>query len=277
LSTNLNEQRQKAREIVQTFAQMTDYLLTGEKKPWKAFASHACLRQFDKHFRYYSLERFLFHVGFNEPLRRLLLNKHRKTVEAFYSLHTRLERVKTNRKLRKVADGVHRPAILNLRAALAMMPRHLSEKPACQTVDSREIFAWILSSQAVTRDRKMPETLRRDLQRWQQLYLRMLGQVTTPTTWKKTVELIKNRATIINFEGRITGNALIHIVDEILRYRRRGLSDAEVQSAIEELIETQTLNPDFALEGSVKNPGHQRAQPLMRSLLSVVHGFREDI
>jgi hypothetical protein len=158
-----------------------------------------------------------------------------------------------------------------------MMPRHLSEKPACQTVDSREIFAWILSSQAVTRDRKMPETLRRDLQRWQQLYLRMLGQVTTPTTWKKTVELIKNRATIINFEGRITGNALIHIVDEILRYRRRGLSDAEVQSAIEELIETQTLNPDFALEGSVKNPGHQRAQPLMRSLLSVVHGFREDI
>ena len=276
-STNLNEQRQKTREIVQTFAQMVDYLITGDKKSWRAFANSPNLRQFDKDFRFHALDRFLYQTGFPEPLRRILLNRHRKDVEAFYSVHMNLERVKTYRKMRKVADGIHRPAIYNMRVALSMMPAYLEGMPhdLSLPVDTREFFHWILSSQAGVKDRKLNDDVKKKIARWQQLYVRMTKKVCSPATWEKTIRVLKERASKINAETRMTGNALIHIVDEILRYRRRGLSDAEIQQAIDQLIESQTLNPDFdpteGPRGALKTPA------LVRSFLSVVHGYREDI
>jgi uncharacterized protein YdiU (UPF0061 family) len=279
-STNLNEQRQKTRQMVQTFAQMVDYLVTGVKKPWKNFASAPCLRQFDKDFHFHCLSRFLHQTGFPEPLRRILLNRHRKDVEAFYSVHTYFERIKTFRKMKKVADGIHRPAIFNMRVALSMMPAFLDGLPYDLTLqaDTKEFFSWILSSQAGSKDRKLSESLRKKIMRWQNLYLRVVKKVSTPATWEKTIQVLNERAATINNESRMTGNALIHIVDEILRYRRRGLSDAEIQQAIEQLIGSQTLNPDFIPIAGAKSPQSKvKSPPLMRSFLTVVHGFREDI
>jgi uncharacterized protein YdiU (UPF0061 family) len=274
-STNLNEQRQKARDIVQTFAQMTDYLQTGVKKPWRHFAAHSSLKDFDRAFEEACLRRFLFQMGFAEPLQRLLMNKHRREVETFYALHSEFERVKTYRKLGKVADGVHRPAIFNMRLGLAHMAEYLDGLPheMVPLVEPDEFFAWILSTQAGRRDRRLTPALRRKISRWQELYLRLVRRVSTPATWERTVASLNQRAQQINHSCRITGNALIHLVDEILRFRRRGLSDAEVQSAIEDLITSQTLNPDFrTAPASTEEP-----QPLLRNFLQVVHGYREDI
>lgn len=276
-STNLNEQRLKARGTVQTFAQMVDYLLTGEKKPLRHFANAPCLKNFDKEFHAFCLQRFLHQVGFPEPLGRILMNRHRKEVEAFFAMHSYLERIKTHRKMKKVADGVHRPAIFNMRVALSMMPEFLYGLPFdfSLNVDPKEFFRWILSGQAVSKDKKLTSHLRKNIVRWQELYIRVLKCVCGPATWDKTVEILKARAGQINNEARITGNALIHIVDEILRYRRRGLSDAEIQQAIDQLITSQTLNPDFI--PSAKGQTATKSQPLVRSFLSVVHGYREDI
>jgi uncharacterized protein YdiU (UPF0061 family) len=280
-STNLNEQRQKAREIVQTFAQLVDYLTTGVKKPVREFAKSPALRAFDKNFRWHCLERFLYQLGFVEPLRRILLNRHRKDVEALYSAHCKLERVKTYRKLRKVADGVHRPAIFNMRTALALMPRYLSDLPfeLVPLVENREFFSWILSSQAGVKDRKPSEQIKTEITRWQKLYLRLVQRVSTPATWGKTIHSVQERATAINNESRMTGNALINIVDEILRHRRRGLADAEIQAAIEQLVSAQTLNPDFTAPDAATQTGPlvHKTQSIVRSFLSVVHGYREDI
>lgn len=278
-STNLNEQKIKTRQIVQTFAQMTDFLVTGEKKSWRTFSSAPCLKQFDRDFHFHCLQRFLYQVGFPEPLRRILMNRHRKEVDALYSVHCSLERVKTARKMRKVADGIHRPAILNMRVPLSMMPSYLEGLPYDLTpqVDAREFFGWIITSQGVSKDRRLTEKLRKKVLRWQSLYLRMIKSVCTPATWKKTIEVLKDRSQRINNEARITGNALIHLVDEILRYRRRGLSDAEIQMVIEDLIQAQTLNPDFAPHSSASPGLTNRMQPILRNFLSVVHGYREDI
>ncbi len=275
-STNLNEQRQKARDIVQTFAQLVDFLKTGQKRKWVTFEKAACVRQFDKLFHLHCLDRFLYQIGFVEPLRRILLNRHRKDVEVLFSAHYALERIKTARKMRKVADGIHRPAIFNMRMPLALMPRHLATCTfaAVPLIDCKDFFAWILSTQAKRKDRKLYESLDRKIMRWQQLYVRLLKRVSTPVTWGKSVALLATRAGGINAQGRVTGNALIHIVEEILRYRRRGLSDAEIQVAIENLVGAQTLNPDYV---TTKQRPNGKIQPIVRSLLSVVHGYREDI
>ncbi|MGE0527690.1 MAG: hypothetical protein AB7P49_11550, partial [Bdellovibrionales bacterium] len=277
-STNLNQQRYKAREIVQTFVQMVNFLQTGQKRPLRDFKKSSYLEEFDQLFRYHCLERFVYQIGFPEPLARLLLNKHRRDVEAFFNIHSEFERVKTYRKMRKVADGVHRPAIYNMRVALARMPDYLEGLPQemVPLVESEEFFSWILSSRAGRKDRRLTKYVRRKIARWQQLYIKLLTRVSTPVTWDQTVTTVRQRARLINDESRITGNALICIVDELLRYRRRGLSDAQIQEAIDDLITAQTLNPDCAgISPDLREA--VAAKPLLRGFLSVVHGFREDI
>lgn len=278
-STNLNEQRLKARELIRTFAQMVDFLDSGVKRPYGEFDSSPWLKEFDRSFEQASLEHFLYQIGFPEPHRRLLMNKYRKDVERFFAIHCEFERVKTYKKLYRVADGVHRPAIFNMRRALALMPQYLYELPMdlIPLVDSREFFSWIISSTASRKDRRLTATRRQKMARWQQCYISLLRKVATPANWDKTVGSIRDRSQQINNESRLTGNGLIHIVEVILRYRRKGLSDAEIQMAIEELISDQTLNPDFN-----GGPNRGRKEPetvknILRNFLSVVHGYREDI
>lgn len=274
-STNLNEQKQKAREMLQTFAQLVHYAQTGERRSWRQFAGHPTLKEFDRQFRTFSLERFLYQVGFAKPLARILLANHRRDVEALFNLHFELESVKTHRKLHKVADGIHRPAIFNMRVALAKMSEYVDGLPIemVPLVDGEEYFCWILSSGAKGKDRRLTKKIRASIVKWQIHYLRLLRRVTTPATWDKTTKSLRTRSRQINHEARITGNALIHIVDDVLRYRRRGLSDSEIQAAIEDLITNQTLNPDFF----EKDTALEKSHPIVRSFLSVVHGFREDI
>ncbi len=62
---------QKARDILQTFVQMVDYLQSGTKKPWRSFANSSWLKDYDLKFRDYCLERFLYQVGFPQAHRRL--------------------------------------------------------------------------------------------------------------------------------------------------------------------------------------------------------------
>lgn len=278
MSTNLNGQRQKARDILQTFVQLVDYLQSGSKKPWRQFSKNSLLTEFDKNFRTACLERFLYQVGFPEPLRRMLMSKHRRDAEALFNIHFEFERTKTYRKLRKVADGVHRPAIFNMRSALLQMSDYLYGLPleGAPLVDCEEFFGWILSNNAGVKDRKLTRPLRRNIVKWQECYLKLMRKVSSPATWNKTIKVIKERAARINHDDRITGNALINIVDEILRYRRRGLNDNDLQRAIEDLISAQTLNPDFR-EVRGAGVGTDKEHPLVRGFLSVVHGYREDI
>ena len=278
-STNLSEQRQKAREIVQTFAQIADFLKTGRKKPWSHYRNSPWLKRFDTEFKTFCLQHFLYQIGLPEPLQRVALARHGALVENLFNLHSELERVKTRRRQRKVADGLHRPAVLNMRRALLKMAEELEGLPIelAQPVEPKVFFDWILSRQASQSDRHLAPSLARKLRRWQDLYLSLLFAITTPETWEPTLAGVALRAARINHGSRITGNALIHIVDEILRYRRRGLTDAEVQAAIEELIAAQTLNPDYFGPQHGGSPQSQGPKAILRSFLAVVEGFQEDI
>ncbi len=287
-STNLNEQRLKARDTVQTFAQMVHFLQTGRMEKWRKFSRHKSVKSFDRVFKDECLQRFLYQIGLVGPLQRLLLNQHRRAVQSLYSAHCHLERIKTFRKARKVADGIHRPAILNMRRALALMPTHLLKHmvKGGSAASPDEVFSWIISSQATKRERQLRGGVRKKIQTWQQAYLNLFKKISTPANGQKILAGIELRAQTINCDERMTGNALINVVDEILQRRRKGLSNTELQFAIDRLIAAQTLNPDFQSNppGPVATPGKAsakttapRANSLVRGLLTVVHGFREDI
>jgi len=72
-STNLNEQKQKARLTVQVFIQLTDYLKTKKKKPLKHFSKHSTLKKFDQLFEGHRAQRLLYRMGFNQSQRHSIL------------------------------------------------------------------------------------------------------------------------------------------------------------------------------------------------------------
>jgi hypothetical protein len=277
-STNLNEQRRKARDIVQTFAQMFDFARTGVRKPWRAFDRHPALAEFEREFKNGCLEYFLGQCGFTKPVARVLLTRHRRDVEALFTAHEELERVKTYRQAHKVADGIHRPAILNMRQALAKLPAALATAPVdgVPPVRAREFFNWIIAESASTRDRRLSPKLARKLEHYQLLYVRVVRRVSGPATWTRTLGVIRARAERWNNPHRMTGNALINIVDQILRHRRGGLNAAEIQAAIEGLIDAQTFDPDYR-PADQPTPKGERHLTLLQNIFTTIDGFREDI
>ena len=165
-STNLNEQRAKARLTVQVFTQMVEYLqskkrvtaknsnetqksrkkihakTSAEKKPTSdptdgetkqplhKLANHPALRAFDRAFDERIREVFLRQVGFTHDQQTQLMSKNRKLVEDLYSTYSCLERTKTVAGARAVPDGVNRPAIFNMRRLLRELPSMIVNRTA---------------------------------------------------------------------------------------------------------------------------------------------------
>lgn len=273
-STNLNEQKMKTRLMLQAFAQLVDYVETGTKRPMGDFKNHPILKEFDQRFNRHLLDRFLYQLGFDETLRRLLLNRHPHAVRELFQLHSEFEGIKTYRKLHKVADGVHRPAIFNMRAILAEMPKFLLDNDL-KAIPEERFFKTILTSQAWRRDRILNSAHRRRIDLWQKKYIRLLIKVSTPHNVRKLLQSLTERAGLINRDDRMTGNGLINVVDEIMKFRKKGADRSQIQALIDEFIEHQTLNPDF------RDATAAKAAPapvsLLHTLLTVTYGHREDI
>jgi hypothetical protein len=272
VSTNLQQQRQKARDIVQTFVQCVDFIKTGKRKSFSAFTRSPYLSAFDSAFHEAKHLRLLTQMGFEDSLARVLWRHHRKDVERFCEIHSELERAKTQRRTKRVADGWLRPAIFNMRSALRQMPAHLEGLPKelVPLVDPQEMWSWIISSQASRQDKRLTRRRRQKLTLWQERYLRLVRRVTTVENWGATVQRLRERSNQINVPERLTGNALIHVVDELLRRQRKGMSRLSLQRVIDNLILRQSVN--------FTNPPSQRFKSrVLQSLWTVVTGFREDI
>ncbi len=281
-STTLNEQRLKARRIIQSFAQLTDYLIHRDKRPLAKFNNHPILQKFDQHFQYYLLDRFLYQVGFTRRQREILLESHRKDVDRLFAHWAYFEKVKTYKKLTKVADGINRPAIFNMRRAFIELAQRLSEvqgveKTPLPLIPERDFFKLIIADSAARKDKRMTSRLKTRIRRLQSQYQKVLELAQRSISSFALPELI-DRTESINRPDRITGNALINIVGEILREKKQGLKDGDIQQIMDQFILSQCLHPE-SLEGQGPSRLHPSRQGhrLMRSILSLIQGYKEDI
>lgn len=165
-STNLNEQRAKARLTVQVFTQMVEYLQSKKpvaakssheaqkrhkkaqaktsapkkhrpdqvgsesRQPLHKLANHPAMQAFDRAFDERIREVFLRQVGFTHEQQAQLMSKNRKLVEELYSTYSSLERTKTVAGPKAVPDGVNRPAIFNMRRLLRELPEMIVNRGA---------------------------------------------------------------------------------------------------------------------------------------------------
>jgi len=113
-STTLTQQKAKAQLIVQVFAQMFDYIKTGEKKKINQFKNHSALKIFRSEFSKSRMDRFLYRFGFTNQ-QRIHLQKHKQLVNALFRIYSFLETSKTHQHYKKIADGINIFPLYNMR------------------------------------------------------------------------------------------------------------------------------------------------------------------
>lgn len=280
-STNLNEQKQKARLIVQVFAQMVDYLKTKKKKPLKNFANHPQVEDFNQIFDQKRAERILYRMGFNQTQRNHILN-HRHLFTRFDREFSFFERAKVSGSTEKVADGVNHPALYNVRSILKEYPRFLLESSLPfekRWMTENTFFKTILSSFAKTRDARMGEKQRRHIESFQKLY-RELVQVASGNQKPETIlSGIAERAEKLNSDKRITGNALIEMVDEIITEKKKGLAMDQIQKIVDRLVFENNGVPEVPISRFYRDMQSTPAvkMDLYAKLLSLVEENSESI
>lgn len=273
-STNLNEQRIKSRLIVQVFAQLIDYVKTGTKKPLKNFAKDASVIEFNKTFAQHKRERFLYRAGFDSEQRKRLMTK-TQLLQEFEGLFSYFERAKISGASKKVSDGINHPPLFNMRTFLRELPTLLLRE---STVNEGELFQLCLSSFVAPKKYKMGKKHQKKLLKLIQVYIELIAHLGT-TNRRSTLNKIKNRSDILNSEKRITGNALINIVNFILDEKKKGLSPSGIQKVIDRLVFDHLEMPEVQVSKYYKKELRKPLLPadINRQLLKLVLEFKDDI
>lgn len=272
-STSLVEQKAKARDIVQTFAQMLGFLRTGEQRDRKEFGDDPLLSLFDRTFQEKMLALLLEKTGFDAPQREHLMRYHRPLVEGFRRHHARFERAKSPRGLRKVVDGITWDAIYSMRDLLRELPRTYAEAGRPEAKAFMELMA---SSYAKRGDRKLTPARLRQIQTFCAHYealVRAAGRKARKSEKRLFAEMAA-RTAVGNRADRATGNAIILMADRLAREGLK-LPQEQLQELMEAVIAQQITSPERAGQEIARLKGP--AKPLARICLRLLKEYRDGI
>lgn len=275
-STNLNEQRQKARLTVQVFCQISDAIATRAKKPLKTFATHPALKVFDQTFQQSIKHLLLQKVGFTKrDLRQTELDQ--KSVVEFFKVFDLFERAKVSSSLRKVPDGVNTPPLFDMRAFLRIMADHV-HKQGLKPMDNSLLFRQIRSTFAKSIRPERSRAIQKNLKVLQKSYLNLIQHFMGRTPSKQVLLGFSQQANVMNRENRITGNAVIEIVEELLNQRKKGAAPEMIQGWIDQLILANLAgSDDDKIKYYLSKPKILARPDVLEKLMSIIHEHRHDI
>jgi hypothetical protein len=144
--------------------------------------------------------------------------------------------------MEKTSDGItHKPVFL-IRNLLRELPAfYLNECDAefGEMMEPERFCQTMAASYASKRDLRMTDTRIARAKNFQKCYQRLIAAA---GEYEPVLRQIVRRTAVINYERRMTGNAVIHVVNEIIAMKddiRRG----ELQAAMDCFIESQILIP----------------------------------
>ncbi|PIP91897.1 MAG: hypothetical protein COW79_01445 [Bdellovibrionales bacterium CG22_combo_CG10-13_8_21_14_all_38_13] len=270
-STTIVEQKQKAKYLVQTFAQMFDYLKTSQKKNIKEFSNHSSMTKFDEIFEEQKDINLLEKIGFNQKHTELLLTKYRSDVYEFRKVFAYFETAKSSEGLIEVADGVNRNAIFCMRDILRELPQLLLARGVNARLDADEFIEIIRSSYANDDDVKLTPTMKSKITQFQDLYLKLVELVGKTSTVLLTITM---RSSVINKYDRVTGDAVTTVVDKVMNARPK-LSANDMYDVLREFTEFQNLDPDLIQKRDHNKKSNR--ERLMKTMVKIVREYREGL
>ncbi len=276
-STSIKEQKLKAKYIVQTFAQLVDFLKTEKKKSVEEFKSHHSMQYFDQVFLQWKNRNLLRKIGFNTSQVEFLIQNAKKEIDAFREDFTYFEMAKSSKGPIKVPDGMNWNAIYCMRDILRELPQiYLSR--GTDSLLAHDEFIDILKSKYATR-KDLKWTLRKDykVKSFQKGYLKLIhiaGRKFKLNTEKTLLE-ITMRSSVLNKYDRVTGDSITNIVQKVMSKKPK-LSAEEIYQILKEFTAYQNLDPDRVHRQSnfEKEVGQSR---MIKGMLQIVRDFREGL
>lgn len=272
-STTILEQRQKARYIVQCFAQIADFLSTKKKKSLSQFRRHAVIQLFDQHFLDCKHRNLLQKMGFKRAHQDYLLKEHLPLIIKFKKAFSYFERAKSKRGVYKVADGINRDAIFCMRDILRELPQiYLSR---AEFLSPKEFIEICKSSYAKRSDLKITPIRMKQINRYQTYYMSLIDTVVATLGQSKSQFLLEitMRSSVINKYDRVTGDSISYIVEKVQKLRPK-LKAEELYHLSQHFSDYQTLDPD---QKKKNVEGHPRQKNIMQNLYSIVRECREGL
>lgn len=123
-STNLDEQVKKGKLTVQVFAQLVDFVKTGERQPIEAFADVEEVKDFEKNFNQELKRLFLHDLGLSDLNIKKMVRWYKEPVGDLYQSFLDLKQHKRTREL-KTLDGINQWPTFNMNVYLADLEKIL--------------------------------------------------------------------------------------------------------------------------------------------------------
>lgn len=271
-STTILEQKNKAKETVQTFAQLVDYLKTGKKKRLNTFAKHKSMRDFDKHFEHFKNRNLLIKMGMGPKEIRKLLKDHVEDVRLFRKSFRYFEQAMTKEGMHEVADGINCSPIFCMRDGLRELPRRYFQD--YQPMDEAALIEIMRSNYAKDEDLEITNKRAAKIEEFQENYLNIFSLVAGRKGRKKLLLEMMMRASVINQYHCVTGDAIIHVVDSILEMRKE-ISQNSLIRVVRHFIERQSL--ETAAANSKTTLSTKKQRKLLRDVIQLINDHRHSI
>lgn len=276
MSTTIPEQRFKARDIIQTFVQIREYLITGKKPSREKLKNDATLKLFDSEYDTFLRKNLLQKIGFNQEQSKFLMKSHLKEVENFRKIFSYFEKSQTKKGLHKVEDGITRDAIYCMRDILRELPSFLLNEK--RSPSSKEFIDIIASNYASRSDKKLTTNKDRKIAQFIIHYKNLVEQVALglKENPERVLLEINMRSSLSNKKDRITGDAVYWATKQILRYKK-SLSSPEFQTVIEEFVNNQVQTPRKKQAKQKPLNLKEKQEKAIDSLIKIVKVHREGI
>jgi uncharacterized protein YdiU (UPF0061 family) len=239
-STNLKEQKRKARYLVQTFIQLVDFVQTGQKKDLKHFSNHEFLSYFDQSFRNTQLDLLLKRVGIAKNRRKELIRKNRTLVESFEKIYRFFERKESSRGIRKTPDGINNPVIFCTRTLLKELPRKILITE--NELGVADFLSLMQTSYLTKKEASREKYYGFYVKKFQTEYLALIRAAHKGKSLRRAFLETTMRASKENPTNHVTGDGIIYIVDNLLN-RRKNLSRNEFFKLVDAVIYHQKGQP----------------------------------
>lgn len=270
-STSILEQKSKARYIVQTFIQAIDFIKTGEKKSIQSFNDHKYLIQFDEHFEWQKNFNLLKKIGLSPKKAKQLLKRESKLVEDFRKVFSYFEKAKVKAGIVDIPDGKTCDAVFNMRNILRELPQiFLADN---RFISSEEFIDITRSWFAEDVDVEVNSYRKTKISEYQEFYKSILEKTANlfQEEYEDTLLDVLRRSQVINKPNRVTGDAITHIVDLIMKNRNQ-LNPDNLYALTQDLVANQNIDPERKINFLQKEP-----KGLMLKMLDIIKEHREGI
>ncbi|MBD67119.1 MAG: hypothetical protein CME62_18100 [Halobacteriovoraceae bacterium] len=270
-STNILEQKSKAKYMLQTFVQAIDFIKTKEKKQLNHFANDKYLENFEVRFEQRKNENLLKKMGFSSKKSAQYLKRYAEDITQFRKTFNYFEKAKVKTGMVRVPDGKTCDAVFNMRSFLREYPQVILAERI--KLSDEDLIEMIQSVFAEAEDIEINNYRRQKLNDLQDQYIEIVEKMSSlfQEDFDETLMKLIKRSHVVNKPNRITGDAVTYIVELIKEHSGR-MSPEEIYNLIQDLVVNQNTNPDIKLSSKVIKPN-----AVLQKMFNVIRMHREGL